>query len=193
MWFDQAVNKLASNTCQAYNPTKAKWETLPFKIQLANSGRWIGRTESFYNRRVILTPEVIDPKYQVIRLGKVEFLLFANQPNIQQDDTYLYDYTGLNIEPSYATLTGLTPTLSASGVSGTKTVVSLGSFPVAMDRFASSGSVLTRDVNQSKMNCYIPTYSNAVETNLLTLAGEQYGVKESFLELNLLHLTLVKR
>jgi len=189
----QASNKLSRNVAQVYDHTDSVWVSLPFKVMLANSGRWIGRTETFYNRRVILSPHRIDPEYQVIRISGAEYLLFAEQPNIQANDTYLYDYTGLNVEREYADLKGLTPTLVASGISGKKVVSSLGSFPIAMDRFASNPSTLVKDVTQSKLNCYIPTYANASRDHIVEFRGEQYDVKEEYLELNLTHLTLIKR
>lgn len=194
-----AARKLAKNTLSAYDPVLARWEALPFNCQLANSGRWIGRSEDFYNRRVLLMPEPLPEQYEVVKVGAsaAEYLVFANkpfgQPNSQANEAYLFEYTIFNTEVEYARLIGLTPTLSASGINGKKTEVVLGVFPVAMDRYASSSNTTVKDIIQSKCNIYIPTYANAGTEHTLQLMGELYDVKEAYLELSLTHLNCIKR
>lgn len=194
-----ASRKMARNTLSAYDPVLARWDLLNFKCQLANSGRWIGRSEDFYNRRVLLTPEPLPEQYEAVRVGTsdAEYLIFANkpfgQPNIRANEAYLFEYTIFNIELQYAELIGLTPTLSASGINGKKTEVVLGTFPVAMDRYASSSNTTVKDIIQSKCNIYIPTYANAGTEHTLRLMGELYDIKEAYLELSLTHLNCIKR
>lgn len=196
MWFGQAAGKLARNSIEAYNRVTGKWELQPFKVQLANSGRWIGRSESFYNRRIILCPRRLDPKYQVVRLvSGSEYLIYGTQENVQANSSYLFDVSVLNVEPvGYAQVVSLNPGVSSSGVKGIKgpeTVI--GNFPVAFDRYASSTSNVAKDVVQSRINCFIPTYANLKRDHIIRLAGEEYDVKEVVREIDLTHATLVQR
>lgn len=199
MKLQRAALKLAKNTLQGYNHLTSTWVTLPFKCQFANSGRWIGRSEDFYNRRVLLTPEPVPETYQVIRIGSesAEYLLFGNAPhgqaNISHNVAYMFEYNALNVEVEYAQLIELTSTPSASGISGIKTETVLGSFPVAVSRYASLSNTVAKNVTQSRCDVYIPTYAGAKTEHTLRLAGESYDIVESYLELNLRHLNCNKR
>lgn len=200
MKLSRAAYKMARNTLEAYDPVSQGWVTLDFKCQLANSGRWIGRSEDFYNRRVLLTPAPLPDNYEVVRIAGVEaqeYLIFANrpygQPNYQMDKSYLYEYNVFNCETHHADLVGLTPTLSASGINGKKTETVLGSYPVAVDRYASASNTTVKDIVQSKCNVYIPTYAGANTEHSLHLAGEYFDIKEAYLEMSLTHLNCIKR
>ncbi len=195
MDFGRMYKKLARSDLWCWNETKKTWEKQSYTVMLAESGRWIGRSEAFYNRRVILTPERVDAKYEVCRIGKLtdEYLLFASQPNTVRNDTYMFDYTGLNVEAQYADLIELQTTTALSGAeTGTQEVVR-GSYPVAMERYTQAQSSVVSNVHYSQIHCYIPKYSGAVRENILKLGGESYEIKESVVELNLLHLVLSKR
>ena len=194
MWFDQAVGKLVRNTVKAYNPNTARWDTLPFNVQLTSSNRRSGRAESFYNRRVILAPQRIDRKYQVLKVSSdaTEYLIFTEEQNIVDNDDYYYEYPGLVSERSYAQLQGLIPTLSASGISGTKVVSNLGSYPIAMERQGVSMDSITKDVAHGIMNCYIPWYANPKEGDTLIFDNRHYLIREVTVELSLNYLALAR-
>lgn len=199
MRLSSATKKLAKTPLQGYDPTKAKWVTLNFGCQLTPSGRWIGRTEDFYNRRVVLTPEPIPEIYEVIRIGGsvAEYLLFANrpfgQPNYRNGEFYLFEYNALNAEVNHASLIELVSTPVASGISGKKVEHVIGTFPVAVDRYAGKTNTTAKDLVQSKCNVYIPTYAGATSAHTLRLDGDSYDIQESYLELSLTHLNCVKR
>lgn len=199
MRFSQVSGKFARNHAEVYNHTTSAWDTLSFGLQLANSGRWIGRSEDFYNRRVALAPQPIPSNYQVLKFtaGPEVYLIFGNspngQPNIQSDEAYLYEYTLLNAEVEQAQLVGLTTTTAASGVGGAKVETDLGTFPIAMDRYAGSTSAEVKTVEQAKINCIIPAYAGAKEQMLIKWRGESYVIREATLELNLTHLYCIKR
>ena len=199
MRFSQAAGKFSRNELQAFNHTTQQWDILPFKCMLGNSGRWIGRSEDFYNRRVLLTPQPIPIDYQVVKLGQRdgEYLIFANapeaQPNVQANEAYLFDYTVLNAEVQHADLVDLVPTVSASGVNGRRVDVVLGTYPVAIDRYAAATNSSVPSVDQSKTNVYIPVYANAKAGQVLRHGGSFYDIQESVLELNLTHLYCIKR
>ncbi len=195
----RAAHKMSKNTLEGFDHVNSVWVTLPFKCQLATSGRWIGRSEDFYNRRVLLTPEPLPETYEVVRIGGLgtEYLVFANrplgQPNTRDNHTYLYEYNVFNVEVVYADLVGLTQTVSASGINGAKVETVLGTYPVAVDRYASSSNTTVKDIVQSKVNVYIPTYAQANTEHTIHLAGEYYDIKEAYLELSLTHLNCIKR
>lgn len=199
MKLSRAAYKMARNKLEAYDHVNAAWVELDFKCQLANSGRWIGRSEDFYNRRVLLTPAPMPDEYEVVRIAgqEAEYLVFANrphgQPNFQANEGYLYEYNIFNCEVVHADLIGLTPTPSASGINGKKTETLLGSYPVAVDRYASSSNTTVKDIVQSKTNVYIPTYAGANTEHSLRLAGEYFDIKEAYLEMSLTHLNCIKR
>lgn len=189
--------KLAKTQLECWDNANQKWVTQSFGVQLTESGRWIGRTEAFYNRRVVLSPEAIAPGYEVIRLGgnAEEYLLFANQPNTFNNTTYMYDYTALNVEASPGSLQGLVDTggSTLSNIPKTLEPQVIGTYPVAMERFSSDVSAVDRGTEYSEVHCYIPTYSQADESHQLLVDGVTYKIRESFLELNLLHLVLLKQ
>jgi len=195
MWFHQAAGKLSKDSAEVFNPTSALWEPLPFKVLLSESGRWVGRTESFANRRVLLSPEKISEDIQVLRLttDNVEFLLYSEQPNIAKNKSYLFDYTIMNVESGYAELFELVDTPMASGMSGRKVENSLGLFPIATDRFAGQAGSIVRDMNQSRLNLFLPTYCDAKREHFLRWNGYYYDIKEVYPELRLLHLIVTQR
>lgn len=194
-----AARKMARNTIEAFNPDTERWDKLSFKCQLANSGRWIGRSEDFYNRRVLLTPQPIPSIYEVVRLTGTgsEYLLYSHKPggqiNIQADEGYLFEYNALNTEFEYADLVGLSPVTSASGINGKKVEYVIGSYPVAIDRYASATNTTVKDIVQSKVNIFIPTYALANTEHTIRLAGEYFDIKEAYQELSLTHLNCTKR
>lgn len=198
MKLSRAARKMANTTLECYDPNLGMWVKQSFGCQMSNSGRWIGRSEDFYNRRVLLTPYEIPPQYEVVRVGNRtnEYLIFSNEPsgqvNIRDNEAYLFEYNILNVEIEYAELVGLTNTPSASGINGKKVEESLGFFPVAVDRYAGMTNSTVKDTVQSKMNVYIPTYANANVNHILRLAGETYDIKEVYLELSLTHMNCVK-
>jgi hypothetical protein len=195
MWFHQAAGKLSKDNAEVYNNTSGLWEPLGFKVLLSESGRWVGRTESFANRRVLLSPQKIDDSIQVLRLttDNVEFLLYSEQPNIAKNKSYLFDYTIMNVEVGYAELFELVDTPMASGLSGRKVENSLGLFPIATDRFAGQAGSVVRDMNQSRLNCFIPLYCNAKREHFLRWQGYDYDIKEVYPELRILHLIVTQR
>lgn len=199
MKLSTAARKLSKTVLKGYDHLTASWVTLGFQCQIANSGRWIGRSEDFYNRRVLLTPEPLPDKYEVVRVGdsNAEYLIFANRPsgqvNIRDNLSYMWEYTIFNTEVVYASIMGLTPSVSASGINGAKVPSLIGTFPVAIDRYASSSNTTVKDIVQSKCNVYIPTYANAGTEHTLVLAGEYYDIKEAYLEMSLTHLNCIKR
>ena len=195
MWFHQAAGKMCKDSAEIFNQLTSLWEPLPFKVQLTESGRWIARTESFSNKRVMLTPQRLPLGTQVIRLveGIGEFLVYAEQPNIAKDKSYMFDYTILNAEVGYADLIGLVPTVKASGVSGEKVETVLGSYPIATDRFAGATSVLARDMNQSRVNCFMPSFASPSREHLLRWDGLEFDIKEVYPEFGLSHLITVQR
>lgn len=199
MKFSSLSSRFCNNPLEGYNSGTGVWDTFSFGANLANSGRWIGRSEDFYNRRVLLVPEPIPAGYQVIRLAGApeEYLVYGNQDtgqvNVFRSERYLYEYNALNVEPSYAELVGLANTVSASGVPGIKVEVSKGFYPVAVDRYASSTNTLVKDIVQSKVNVFIPTYALTLPTDHLVLGDDLYDIKEVYLELGLSHLNCIKR
>ena len=194
MWFNQAVGKLTRNSAKAFNNTTLRWDVLPFKVQLTPSNRRSGRAESFYNRRVILAPQRIDRKYQVIKIANdaTEYLIFTEEQNIIDNSDYYYEYPGLITERSYAQLQGLTPVLSASGINGTKVVSNLGTFPIAMERQGVVQDSIAKDVSHALINCYIPWYANPKEGDTLIFDNRHYLIREVALELSLYYLSLAR-
>lgn len=199
MRLSTAARKLCKTTIEAFNHTTSEWDVLDFKVQLPTSGRWIGRSEDFYNRRVLLCPEAIPENYEVVRIGgrSNEYLIFANRPsgqaNIRDNEAYLFEYNIFNAEVVYADLVGQTLVPVASGIGGIKQEIILGSYPVAVDRYASESNTTVKDTVQSKCNIYIPTYAQANTDHVIHLAGETYEVREAYLEMSLTHLNCTKR
>ena len=196
----QSAKKLCMERILAYNATTQRWDALPVGVSLTNSGRRSGRTEDYFNRREMLSTAPIDPKYQWVQVvgGASSYLLFGNIPegqaNIKQGGKgYLYEYSLLNIEVLQAQVVKMTPGVSASGINGTKTEIITGTYPVAMDRFASFTDANIKNTNLSKFNCYIPTYADVHPQHMLIWRGEYYVVTESVLEMNLTHLFCTKR
>jgi len=200
VWFQQAFGKLSRNTAEVFDSTTQLWVPLGFRVQLPTSGRWIGRTESFFARRFLLSPSLLPTGAQVIRFtsSPEQYLIYGMQPNIEADKGYAYEYTLLSVEVGYAELFNLVPQIKASGVSGEKVEASLGLFPFATDRYAGVAGTYTRDVTQSKLNGYIPTYSAIRPEHILRWTSPEgrayeYDIKEVYPELSLYHVTLVQR
>lgn len=195
MWFHQSYGKLSKNNAEVFNPTTQEWDPLSFGVLLTESGRWVGRTESFANRRVMLSPKALPDSAQALRFtaDNVELLVYSVQPNIAKNKGYMYDYTVMSIEQGYAELFELVDTPSASGMSGRRVENSLGLFPIATDRFAGQAGGIVRDMNQSRLNCFIPTYSGAKREHFIRWNGYDFDIKEEYPELRLLHLIVTQR
>ena len=200
MRLSQSARKLCQETILGFNVVTNRWDTLPPKALLSNSVRHIGTSEDHFNRREVLLTDAIDPKYQYVKLvgGAAEYLLFGNIPegqaNVKQGGLrYIFEYTLLNTEVLDGQVVKLIPTISASGVNGAKTETITGTYPIAMDKFASFTDANIRNTNLSKFNCFIPTYANVNPQDMILWRGEYYVVTESNLEMNLTHLSLTKR
>jgi hypothetical protein len=196
VWFQQAAGKLSRNTIEVFNPTNSLWESIAFKVQLPTSGRWIGRNKDFFSRRYMLSPEELPSAVRVIRFTSepaTEFLVYGIQQNIEADRSYLFEYTLLNIEPGYANIIELVAQPVASGTSGKKLEQSKGLFPIATDRYASANSTLAKDMVQSRVNLFLPTYAALKRQDVIRWAGLEYDVKEVFPELLLTRAEVVQR
>jgi len=196
MWFDQAAGKLSRNTLETFNQATSAWELVPFKVQLPTSGRWIGRNKDFFSRRYMLAPELLPSATRLIRFTSepaTEFLVYGIQQNIEDDVSYFFEYTLLNIEPGYANVIGLVPQPVSSGTSGKKLEQSKGLFPIATDRYASAGGTLAKDMVQSRVNLFIPAYANLQRQDIIRWGGLEYDVKEVFPELLLARAEVVQR
>lgn len=195
MKLSQAMRKLSGESLAAYNVTDSAWDVLPFKGLLASTDRRIGRTEAFFNRRIVLTPKEIDPEYQVIIVADspLEYLIYAHQPNINRNASYIHEYSLLDIESEYADLVSFTRTTYASGVAGALSETVLGSYPVAISRYASANSIEAKGIDYTRVDIFLPTYAAVQPEHVIRLRNEYYDIKEVIVEMRLLHLAAVKR
>jgi len=195
MHLKQAMTKLAKETVQAYNPTSARWVTLSFPGLLASTDRRIGRTEAFFNRRILLTAELIADLYQVVKVADspLEYLIYAHQPNINRNVSYIHEYSLLDIETGYADLVSYTGTTYASGVAGSAAETVVGSYPVAISRYASDAPMEAKGIDHTKVDIFIPTYAPVSADKVIRWNGEFYDIKEVVREMKLFHLLAVKR
>ena len=199
MRLEKAVHKLFRETITVYNPTTGVWDTPALKANLANSGRWISRMEDFYDRRVLLTSEPIDPQYQVGKIagGNATYLIYGNVPdgqaNIKAGQGYLYEYMLFNAETSPVELIAYQGTQAASGMLAGQAATSLGFFPMALGRYASATDSDVPNVTQSKFNCFMPSYAGAQKQMEVIWNNEYYVIQEVSLELNLTHAHCIKR
>jgi hypothetical protein len=191
-----AVNKLCKTTVYGYNKDTLVWDLLPFKMSYPPDGRFIGRSVSFYDRRIFITPEEIDDKYPLIKIGTLdseELMIYASQENIHHDHTYLFSYTGFNIQ-GYANLYRLTKTTSASGVKGTAVKTLVGAYPIALEKgFSGPQNLNAAGVYNTRLSGYIPEYAEVLVSDTLEFDGDVYTIDETVSELKLRFIQLTKR
>jgi hypothetical protein len=196
MKLSQATKKLALVTAYGLDNTSQKWEVLPFKVSYAPDGRFIGRSVSFYDRRVLITPKVIPDKYAVVRLGldSSEILMvYANQQNINRDETYLYSYTLFNVQ-GMAEVHRLAKSVAASGMQSKGVDSVVGTYPVAMEKgFAGPAHEQAAGFYNTRVSCYIPLYADVRPSDTLVFEGDTYVIDEAIPELQLRFLQLTKR
>lgn len=196
MRLSQATKKLALTTAYGFNRDTSAWDMLPFKVSYAPDGRFIGRSVSFYDRRVLITPEEIPSQYAVIKVGVRDtelLMVYAGQENINRDETYLFSYTLFNIM-GFATIKRLVKTLSASGVGGKSTTSTVGDFPVALEKgFAGPDHKSAAGYYNTRVSCYIPAYADIQAADTLEFEGDTYTIDEVITELELKFLQLTKR
>jgi hypothetical protein len=196
MKLSQATKKLALTTAYGFNRSTNAWELLPFKVSYAPDGRFIGRSVSFYDRRVLITPAEIPKKYALVKLGVTNselLMVYAGQENINRDESYLFSYTLFNVM-GFATIKRLVKTQSASGVGGKSTTSIVGEFPVAVEKgFAGPNHAQAAGVYNTRVSCYIPAYADIKASDTLEFAGDVYTIDEVIPELELKFLQLTKR
>lgn len=196
MKLSQATKKLALTSIYGFNIATDRWDKLPFKVSYAPDGRFIGRSVSFYDRRVLITPEVIPDAYAIVKLGLSDseiLMVYAGQENINRDESYLYSYTLFNVM-GFATIKRLTKTTSASGVAGKAVESVVGSYPVALEKgFAGPMHEQAAGFYNTRVSCYIPMYADIRVSDTLEFSGDVYTIDESVPELQLRFLQLTKR
>lgn len=196
MKLSQATRKLALTTAYGFSTQNNAWEKLPFKVSYAPDGRFIGRSVSFYDRRVLITPEVIPSDYAIVKLGLNDseiLMVYAGQENINRDETYLYSYTLFNVM-GYASIKRLVKTPTASGVGGKAVETLVGEYPVALEKgFAGPMHEQAAGFYNTRVSCYIPAYADIKVSDTLEFAGDVYTIDESVPELQLRFLQLTKR
>ena len=196
MKLGQAVNKLAQCDLHGFNVTTSLWELLPFKVIYSVDGRFIGRSVSFYNRRVFICPQDIPLNYPIIKIGKTDsepLMIYASQENINRNESYLFSFTGFNIQGN-ATIHRLVKTQSASGMGGKATDSVHGIFPVALEKgFSGPANLQVAGAYNSRVSCYIPSYAGVELSDTLEFEGEFYTIDELLPELRLTFLQLTKK
>lgn len=196
MKLSQATKKLALTTAYGFSTQNNAWELLPFKVSYAPDGRFIGRSVSFYDRRVLITPDKIPDDYAIIKVGinDTELLMvYAGQENINRNETYLYSYTLFNVM-GFAAIKRLTKTTSASGVGGRAVETLVGEYPVALEKgFAGPMHEQAAGFYNTRVSCYIPAHADIRVSDTLEFAGDVYTIDESVPELQLRFLQLTKR
>jgi hypothetical protein len=196
MKLSQATKKLSLTTIYGFNRDTDKWDKLPFKVSYAPDGRFIGRSVSFYDRRVLITPEVIPDRYATVKLGLTDseiLMVYAGQENINRDETYLFSYTLFNVM-GFAVIKRLVKTTTASGVGGKSVDSIVGAFPVAMEKgFAGPAHDMAAGFYNTRVSCYIPSYADIRVSDTLEFGNEVYTIDESIPELQLRFLQLTKR
>lgn len=196
MKLSQATKKLALTTAYGFNRVTDKWDKLPFKVSYAPDGRFIGRSVSFYDRRVLITPAEIPEQYATIKLGLNDsevLMVYAGQENINRDETYLFSYTLFNVM-GFAVIKRLVKTTTASGVGGKAVETIVGLFPVAMEKgFAGPAHEQAAGFYNTRVSCYIPAYADIRVSDTLEFENEVYTIDESMPELQLRFLQLTKR
>lgn len=196
MKLSAAVNKLAKTPAYGYNHVANTWELLPYKISYPPDGRFIGRSVSFYDRRIFITPGELPDKYSLIKIGTAGteiLMVYASQENINHDRTYLFSHTGFNIQ-GYANVFRLVKTNTASGVGGKAVKTLVGSFPVALEKgFSGPANLNVAGVYNTRMSAYTVAYADIQTSDTLEFGGDTFVIDEKAPELRLQFLQLTKR
>jgi len=194
MRLGQSVGKVCKTKIEGFNYQTGLFEDLPFMCSYPPDGRFIGRSVSFYDRRVLITPEQIDDLFPIVRIGDEEVLMiYASQQNINRGHQYLWSHTGFNIQ-GYADVHRLITTTVASGAKGKGVDTAIGNYPVSLEKgFSGPPSQYEAGYYSTRMSCYIPAYADVKLSDTIVFQGETYTIDESAPELRLRFLQLTKK
>lgn len=190
MWFDQ-TQKLARTILYGYNYQKSRWDALPMHCQLEGSTPETAGIE----HRLISLPELPSPVYQHVRIDRdpKEYLLLNSQPNIQADSNYRYSLILLGAKKGWCTLKHITMTKAASGIGGTKTEAIVGVFPIAFGPDGSNAGQISKNVDETHLSGYLPTYAGVSTNMYISWEGNDYDINQAFDTLLLTEVVMVKR
>ncbi|MCK5432662.1 MAG: hypothetical protein KAJ03_07950, partial [Gammaproteobacteria bacterium] len=177
----QAVKKFATTPLDGWNGTS--WDQDIAKVVHTTYDRFVTQRTFGALKRVFLSPEAIDTKYEVVRTPDgSKFLLTFDNLDIVRDETY--DFVYLVFEANYSiSIAKFTTTPSASGMASAAVRAVTATVFGDIERISFSRSREFDVVTYPRMVATVPLTTVVDTDDELTVDGVDYAIDEVYREL----------